>query len=237
MEVPMRILSALALSTALLVPMATLPSAALADTAGSITVTGSATVNVVPDMATISLGVTTTGDTAAAAMAANNDAVSAVIARLIAAKVADRDMQTSSLSVNPNWVTNAAGTGQEVKGYIASNMLMVQIRALDTTGAILDAAITDGANTLNGLSFGLQDQRPVEDEARKAAVADAVARAKLFAEAAGEKLGPIISITEGGGYVPPVAMMTKMAAASPVPVAAGEVGVSAAVTIVWQLVP
>ncbi len=228
----MRILTALALSTALVWPLA-----AVADTAGTITVTGSATINVVPDMATVSLGVTTTGDTAGAAMAANNDAVSAVIARLIAAKVADRDMQTSSLSVNPNWVTNAAGTGQEVKGYIASNQLTVQIRALEGTGTILDAAITDGANTLNGLSFGLADQRPVEDEARKEAVADALARARLYAEAAGEKLGPIVSISEGGGYVPPMPMLSKMAGDAGVPVAAGEVGVSAAVTIVWQLVP
>ena len=228
----MRILTALALSTALYLPVA-----ALADTAGTITVTGSATINVVPDMATVSLGVTSTGETAGAAMSANNEAVSAVIARLIAAKVADRDMQTSNLSVNPNWVMNAAGTGQEVKGYVASNQLTVQIRALETTGVILDAAITDGANTLNGLTFGLQDQRPVEDEARKAAVADALARARLFAQAAGEKLGPIVSINESGGYVPPLPMTSKMAGDSAVPVAAGEVGISAAVTIVWQLVP
>ena len=232
MEDQMRIFTALALSTALLGPMA-----AVADAAGTITVTGSGTVNVVPDLATITLGVTTTGDTAAAAMAANNEAVSAVIARLIAAKVSDRDMQTSSLSVSPNWVTNAAGTGQEVQGYVASNMLTVQIKALETTGDILDAAITDGANTLNGLSFGLQDPRPVEDEARKAAVADALSKARLLSEAAGEKLGPIVSIAEGGGYQPAMPMMTKSLSDSPVPVAAGEVGISAQVTIVWQLNP
>lgn len=228
----MRILTAFALSTALMLPVA-----ALADTAGTITVTGNATVNVVPDLATISLGVTTTGDTAAAAMAANNEAVSAVIARLIAAKVADKDMQTSSLSVNPNWVMKADGTGQEVKGYVATNMLTVQIKALDTAGAVLDAAVQDGANTLNGLSFGLADPRPVEDEARKEAVADALARAKLLAEAAGEKLGPIVSITEGGGYQPPMPMMSKMAGDSAVPMAAGQVGISASVTIVLQLKP
>lgn len=227
----MRILTVLALSTACLMPIPVLADAA----AGTITVTGSATVNVVPDMATITLGVTTNGDTAAAAMAANNEAVSAVIARLIAAKVADRDMQTSSLSVNPNWVTNAAGTGQEVKGYVASNMLTVQIRALDTTGAVLDAAITDGANTLNGLTFGVAEERPVEDEARKRAVADAVARAKLLAEAAGEKLGSIVSITEGGNAQPFPGVMFKAADSARVPVAAGEVGISSTVTIVWQL--
>lgn len=227
----MRILTAFALSTACLMPIPVLADAA----AGTITVTGSATVNVVPDMATITLGVTTNGDTAAAAMASNNEAVSAVIARLIAAKVADRDMQTSSLSVNPNWVANAAGTGQEVKGYVASNMLTVQIRALDTTGAVLDAAIADGANTLNGLTFGVAEERPVEDEARKRAVADAVSRAKLLAEAAGEKLGAIVSISEGGNAQPFPGVMFKAADSARVPVAAGEVGISSTVTIVWQL--
>lgn len=227
----MRFLTVLAMTTAL-----ALPGVAMAE-AGTITVTGTATINTVPDLATVTLGVTTLGETAAAAVAANNEAVSGVIGRLIAAKVADRDMQTSNLSVNPNWVAKADGSGQEVKGYVASNLLTVQIRALDTTGAVLDAAIEDGANTLNGLSFGLQDQRPVEDQARKAAVADALARAKLLAEAAGEKLGPIVSITEGGGYQAPMPMMTKMERDSAVPVAAGEIGVSASVTVVWQLNP
>jgi uncharacterized protein YggE len=190
---------------------------------------------VVPDLATITLGVTTTGDTAASAMAANNEAVSGVIAKLIAAHVADRDMQTSSLSINPNWVANGDNTGQVIKGYIASNMLTVRIKALETTGAVLDAAITDGANTLNGLTFGLQDQRPTEDEARKAAVVDAVARAKVLADAAGAKLGDIQSINEGGAAQPgPMPMFKTMDAAS-VPVAAGEIGISASVTIVWAL--
>ena len=226
----MRILTTLAVTTALLMPIS-----ALADTAGTISVTGSATINVVPDMATITLGVTTTGDTAAAAMVANNAAVSAVIARLIAAKVADRDMQTSNLSINPNWVANAAGSGQQVKGYVANNMLTVRIKALDTTGAVLDTAVTDGANTLNGLTFGLADQRPTEDEARKAAVADALARAKLLAEAAGAKLGDIQSISEGGQSQPgPTPMFRAMDSAS-VPVVAGEIGISASVTIVWAL--
>ena len=226
----MRLLPVLGLSTALLMPLA-----AWADTSGTLTVTGSATVNVVPDMATITLGVTTMGDTAASAMAANNEAVSGVIARLIAAKVADRDMQTSNLSLNPNWVANAAGDGQVIKGYVASNLLTVRIKALETTGTVLDAAITDGANTLNGLTFGLANPRPTEDEARKAAVADAMARAKVLADAAGAKLGLIQSITEGGAAEPGPLPMFKAMDAAAVPVAAGEVGISANVTIVWAL--
>ena len=228
----MRLLIAYAVIAAFLWPMA-----AFADASGTLTVTGTAIVNGAPDQATLSLGVTTTGATAAAAMGANNDAASAVIARLIAAKVAERDMQTTGLSLNPNWVMNAAGTAQEIQGYTASSTLTVRIDALDTAGAILDAAIADGANTLNGLTFGLTDPRPLEDDARKAAVADALARAQVLAQAAGETLGPIVSITEGGGGQQPMPMLFKAAADSAVPLAAGEVGVSAEVTIVWQLKP
>jgi uncharacterized protein YggE len=228
----MRLLTACALVATLLWPLA-----AGAEASGTLTVTGTATLNAVPDQAILSLGVTTTAATAAAAMAANSDAASAVIARLIAAKVADRDMQTTGLSVNPNWGTNAAGTAQEIQGYTASTTLTVRITALETAGRLVDAAIADGANTLNGLSFGLADPRPVEDQARKAAVADALARAQILALAAGTHLGPIVSISEGGGGQQPMPMLYKSAADSAVPLAAGEVGVSAEVTIVWQLLP
>ncbi len=228
----MRLLIPCAVVAALLWPLA-----AVAEGSGTLTVTGMATVNAVPDQATLSLGVTTTGETAAAAMAANNDAASAVIARLIAAKVADRDMQTTGLSLNPNWVMNADGTEQVIQGYIASSTLTVRIEALETAGLVLDAAVTDGANTLNGLTFGLANPRPIQDDARKAAVADALARAQVLALAAGETLGPIVSITEGGGGQQPMPMLFKAAADSAVPLAAGEVGVSAEVTIVWQLNP
>ena len=228
----MRVLIRFAVMAALL-----WPAACMAEGVGTLTVTGVATVNAAPDQAILSLGVTTTGPTAAAAMAANNESASAVMARLSAAKVADRDMQTTGLSLNPNWVMNAAGTAQEIQGYVANAVLTVRIAVLDTAGSVLDAAIADGANTLNGLTFGLSDPRPVEDEARKAAVADALARAKVLAAAAGATLGPILSITEGMGGQQPMPMLYKAAADSTVPLAAGEVGVTAEVTIVWQLLP
>lgn len=215
----------------------TLSSLALPAVAGpgTISVTGTGTVSVVPDMATLSLGVTTTGKTAAEAMAANNEALTAVIGRLIAAKVADRDMQTSNLSLNPNWVMKADGSGQEVQGYVASNQLTVRIRDLASVGAVLDAAVQDGANTLNGLTFGLADDKDEQDGARKAAVADALARAKVIVAAAGAKLGPIVSISEGAGYQPPMPMASFKADMAAVPVAAGEIGIESQVTITWEL--
>jgi uncharacterized protein YggE len=217
---------------ALLVSALTVPAVA---GPGTISVTGHGTVAAVPDMATLDLGVTTTGASAAAAMAANNEALTAVIGRLIAAKVADRDMQTSNLSMNPNWVAKADGSGQEMQGYVVSNVLTVRVRDLGTVGAVLDAAVTDGANTLNGLVFGLADDHDEQDSAKKAAVADAMARAKLLAETAGAKLGSIVSIAEGSGYQPPMPMASFKADAGAVPVVAGEIGVQSDVTITWEL--
>ena len=240
----MRILFPLLLAATLsLAPLTAALTAALAETGPSLTVTGPtltvtgiATIETTPDLATLSLGVSTTGATARAAMAANSDAVAAVIARLKSAGVADRDIQTSNLSLNPNWVTNASGTASEVQGYIVTNMVSVRIRAIATTGTVVDAAISDGVNTLNGLYFSLQDTRPAEDEARKKAVADALARATLLAEATGTRLGPILSVTEGSDAASPQGPMYRMSdATGAVPVEAGSVGVSASVTIVFQI--
>jgi len=229
----MRKLSHLALAIALtFAAVAAQADSTLA--AGTLTVTGTASVAAAPDMATIQLGVTTNGAMAGAAMTANSTALAAVIARLQAAGIEAKDYQTSNLSLNPNWVNNAAGTGSEINGYIATNLLTIKVRAVDQVGAVLDAAITDGANTLNSLTFGLQNPRPVEDEARKQAVADAVARATLIATAAGAKLGAIQSISEGGNTDMPIPMY-KMAADAAVPVAAGEVATTASVIIVFQL--
>ncbi|WP_226341087.1 SIMPL domain-containing protein [Gemmobacter serpentinus] len=206
-------------------------------TAPMIQVTGEGRVASAPDMAVISLGVTTEGDNAAEALAANSAAIARVIDNLRAAGMADRDIQTSGLSINPNWQSDMSKGGSTISGYIASNMIAVRVRALDTLGATLDAAVKDGANTLNGVEFALQDPAPALAEARKRAVADALAKAQLMAEAAGAKLGAIQSIVEGGGEMPPMPMMRMAAEASAgaVPVAAGETATQARVTIVWQL--
>ncbi len=232
----MRILSPLLLSAALC--LAALTQAQAQTMAQTLTVTGNATVETVPDLATVSLGLTTSGATAGAAMDANSDALATVISRLKAAGVDGRDIQTSNLSLNPNWVTNATGTASEVQGYVATNLVTIRIRAIDTTGTVLDAAIGDGANTLNGLYFSLADPRPAEDEARKQATADALARAELLAGAAGVNLGPVLSISEGSYAAPMPAPMYRMAeAASAVPVEAGTVGITASVTLVFQINP
>ena len=96
--------------------------------------------------------------------------------------------------------------------------------------------MTDGANTLNGISFGLADPVPSTDEARKAAVVDARHKAELYAAAAGVKVGKVVSINENGGYAPPMMRAEAMAGKSDaVPVQAGELSIGASVTVTFEL--
>ena len=230
----MRILSA-ALMTAALVAA---PVAAQADdhAPATITVTGEGTVTAAPDLATVSLGVTTQGTTAAEAMSANSAALALVLERVKAAGVEDRDIQTSTLKLNPNWAGTDGSGVPMIRGYVAVNTVQLRVRDLEKLGPVLDAAVTDGANTLNGISFGLAAPEPAMDEARKEAVAAARARAELLTDAAGVGLGRIVSISESGGHAPPMPMYRMEAAmASPVPVEGGEVGVTASVTITWEI--
>lgn len=222
-----------AMSTALVLPLAAQAEAPVPQ----ITVTGEAVVQAAPDMATISLGVTTMGATGAEAMDANNAALARVIARLKAAGIEDRGLQTQNLSLNPNWSSyDSSGAPQKITGYTASNILSVKVRDLATLGDVLDAAVGDGANTLNGLTFELSQPRPAQDQARTEATRDARARAELLAEAAGVKLGRVLSITETQNYGQPMPVAYKADAAMSVPVQAGEVGMNASVTVVFEIV-
>ena len=229
----MRALSALILSTALALPMVA-PAHADELAQRTISVTGTGSVEAAPDMATLMIGVTSQAETAAEALAANTEATNAVIARLTASGVAARDMQTSNLSINPNWTGYDSST-PTIAGYVASNMLTVRVRALETTGTVLDAAVTDGANTLNGLTFGLADPEPAYNEARKEAVADARAKAELLATAAGVKLGHVLSIADQGAMTDPAPMYREAVSAAPVPVVGGELGLIANVSVTYAI--
>ena len=228
----MRLLNLLVVSAALALPLAT---SALAD-GNFITVTGEATVEVTPDMATISLGVTTTGANAVEAMAANSKALQTVIDRLKASGVEARDLQTANLSLYPNWASGGESySAQSIADYTASNMLNVRVRALDTLGSVLDASITDGANTLNGITFELAVPGPALDQARVAALADARARATVLVGAAGTKLGKIISVTENVGYSTPSPMFRSEGSDDKVAVAAGQIGMMSSVMVTFEM--
>jgi uncharacterized protein len=232
----MRILKAIILATSFCLPLAGQVMAQTQSPA-TISVSGEGRVASNPDMATISLGVTTFGDTAAAAMATNSEELAKVMANLTAAGIEAKDIQTTGLMLNPNWSYDASGTNGTINGYTAMNMVNVRVRALDSLGGVLDAAVKDGANTLNGLTFGIADPQPVNDEARKLAVADAVRKAGLLAEAAGVKLGSVMAISEQTGYTDPSPMLRADYSSAPkgVPVAGGEVAVTVMVNMTWAL--
>lgn len=202
-----------------------------------LTVSGEGRVDSVPDLATITMGVTNQAKNANDAMTATSTAVRAILDQLAADGIAPRDLQTRDLSLQPVWNNRNSNTqlDPEIVGFQASNTVIVRVRDLDALGGILDRVIQSGANTFQGLSFGLQDPAPVIEAAQRAAVVDARRKAELFAEAAGLKLGAVLQLSEAGGgsYPMPVARMEMSSA--PVPVAQGEVSTSASVNMVFVI--
>lgn len=206
---------------------------------GRLVVTGEGQIEAAPDMAIISLGVRTDAKTAGEALKQNSDRVATVLSGLTAAGVEARDMQTSGLSLGPQWenyVVNGEGRNRIV-GFTASNMVTVRVRDLPGLGRILDRVVANGANTFNGLQFDLQERRASLDEARRRAVADARRKAALYAEAAGVTLGPVLALTEPGtgGRPQPMFAREMSVASDKVPVAEGEIEISASVEIVFSI--
>ncbi len=211
---------------------------AAAPQAATITVTGHGEASGAPDMAVVTLGVRTEGEDAAGTLAANNDKQAAVIAALKEAGIEARDVQTSGLSLDQR-MSYPDGQAPQLVGYAASNMVTVRVRDLEALGALLDKAITAGATNLANLQFQREDDAALLDDARQAAVADAIHRATLYAEAAGVALGPVRAIREAPAHMPPqpMPMMARMAAdaQSAVPVEAGELGLSVEITVEFAL--
>ena len=210
------------------------------DAPRQITVMGSSQADAVPDRATITAGVETQAPTAAGALAANSETMAAVFAALEAAAVEKRDMQTSQLNLSPVYepFREGAEAPPQVVAYQASNMVTVRVRDLANLGKLIDALAGAGANRLYGIGFDVSEPGPSLDAARRKAVADARAKAELYAEAAGVKLGAIRSIGEtGGGPLPIFDRAMRAEAAAAVPIERGQTSVSATVQIVWEIGP
>lgn len=210
-----------------------------------LSVSGEGNVTAHPDMALITLGVVSEAESARAALADNNASMTRVIDALKAEGLQPRDLQTSGFSVEPVYSQRPSNYDgpepfrSEIVGYRVRNNLTVRIRDLERVGAILDQVITLGANSVSGPTFTVADPAPLDDEARRAAVKDALRKARLYAEAAGVELGPIFRIDEGYSRAPepiqPGAMMRMEAAASPVPIEGGELTFQAQVSVSWLL--
>ena len=228
---------------ALLLASAAIP--ALAQTAGAdpafsattLSLAASGEVKTTPDMATIAVGVDTTASGAGQAMSANAERMSRLIAVVKAAGVEPRDLQTSSLSLSPQTVTEE-GKAPRVSGYQASNQLSVTVRDLSRIGLVADAVVAAGATNIGQISFGVSNPLVAENAARLAAVKALQDKAALYAQATGYHVTRLINISEGaiGDSAPrPFRPMMAMRAVASTPVATGDVTIHVDVSGVFEL--
>jgi uncharacterized protein YggE len=191
-----------------------------------IEVSGEGSVRAAPDFARVTLGVTTAGKDARAAMVANAKQANALVALIKSEGVAPADIQTSDLSISPMFSKEPPGqaSAPTITGYSVSDSVTVTVRDLTSLGALLDNAVAAGANTVYGISYGENDPSALIDKARPLAVADAQRKAEIYALAAGAKIGRLMELTEEGG-ARPVAFAARTYAqgvAAPTPIEAGE---------------
>jgi uncharacterized protein YggE len=225
-------LAALALAAPALAEVATTP---ITGTELDVSATGTATRT--PDLAIISAGVVTQAARAGEAMSANAKAMAAAVAALKRAGVADRDIQTQSISLQPQY-RYGDNLPPVLTGYQASNRVTVRIRDMAGTGSVIDALVGAGANQIEGPTLTVDHPEAALDEARTRAFATARTRADLYARATGLTVRRIVKISESEASSPivrPMAMMMRAKAADTTPVEAGEQELSVTLSVVFEL--
>jgi uncharacterized protein YggE len=167
----------------------------------------------VPDIAIISAGVVTRSATATGALQEAADRMQRVATALRRAGVEERDIQTGTISLNPEY-RYPENQSPQLTGYSASNQLTIRFRDIRNSGKILDALVAEGANQINGPNLTIDKPEAALDEARAKAVAAGRARAELYARSLGMHVVRVVSVSESGGYAvppapPPVPMMAE----------------------------
>lgn len=233
-----RLIAALALCIATLGSLSTVARAQDQKSAppARIVVTGEGSVRAAPDYALISGGVTARAKTAQEAAAANAKQMTAVLAALREAGIAQPDIQTSRYSIQPVYAPPQQNAEPKLTGFSASNQIAAKVNDISRVGDIIDRLIGAGATDIGGVQFLHADLSKVLDGARQAAVADARRKAQLYAEAAGVRLGSVIWITEDSGFTAPYPMAALRASpAAPTPIATGEDTLRAQVTVGFDI--
>jgi uncharacterized protein len=205
------------------------------DIPAAISVTGEAQVSVPPDLAHIDAGVASDAKTAREASDANNVAMGKVLIALKGAGIDEKDIQTTRLSLQPEYAPNRSGPSPIV-GYRASNRVTIRLRDVNKVAAVIDTLVGAGANDIGNVSFSVSQASPPLDDAREKAVADARRKAEIYAKAAGVTLGAPLNISEEGTSAP--VLRSKMAvpmAAAPTPIAQGEETLSVSVSATWAI--
>jgi uncharacterized protein len=211
-------------------------TAAAENNASKLTVQGDGKVTASPDMATIVLGVETQNASAAGAVRENAGLMNKTINALKAAGIAENNIQTSSFSLTtmPEDQPKTASGKPKAPVFLATNQVTVKLNNTTEVGSVLDAAVSAGSNSIQQVSFDLRDPRPQNDRAMTLAIEDAQRQAEVAANAAGVKLGRVLEITEGYGYVAPTAKGALFANVA-TPIQPGELEVSASVTVIYEI--
>ena len=202
-----------------------------------IAVTGEATIDVAPDQAQLDAGVTTDAKTAREASDANNTAMGRVLLALQGAGVAEKDYQTSRLSLQPQYANNTGNRSgpNVVTGYRASNRVTVKLRDISKVANVIDAMVAAGANDIGGINFVVSNASKLLDDARPRAIADARRKAEIYATAAGVALGTPLSIRKAASRADAAARCRPTL--PPRPVAPGEETLHIAVSVSWTIKP
>lgn len=234
----MTIRTALAVTALLTAGAALAEPAAVSSTPTTLTVAAEGRVTRAPDIAEVSGGVVTSAPTAAAAMAENTVRMNAVVAAVKKAGIADRDIQTTGLNLQPQY-RYADNQPPVLTGYQVTNTVSLRLRKLGEAGRLLDTLVGVGANQIGGPNFSVDAADEALDEARVAAVKMARTRAQLYAQAAGLRIKRIVSISESGAIEPgprPMMVMARAVRMEAAPmVAPGEVALGVNVTMVFEL--
>jgi uncharacterized protein len=235
------------LLAALLLGAASLPTATYAQQSPSITqtiagarldISATGEVTRVPDIAIISAGVVSRSATATGALQDAADRMQRVLAALKRAGVEDRDVQTSNISLNPEY-RYVENQPPQLTGYTAANQLTIRFRDIRNSGKILDALVGQGANQINGPSLTIDKPEAALDEARARAIAAGRARAELYARSLGMRIVRVVSVSESGGYAapPPMPMYARaeIAQAADTKVVPGEQKLQVTLAMTFEL--
>jgi uncharacterized protein YggE len=202
-----------------------------------VEVTGEGSVSAAPDFAELTLGVTTTGKTAGEALAENTRSADALVALVKTEGVAPADIQTSTVSVSPMFSRPSPNqeTAPTVTGYTVANNVTVRVRDIPRLGALLDKAVTAGANSIYGIGFGHNNPSALLDKARPLAVADARRKAEIYGAAGGARVGRLMVLTEEAGRQPMAFSRAYAAAAPSPPIEAGEDKLTVTITARFEM--
>ena len=209
----------------------------IAGTRLDITATGEVTR--VPDVAVISAGVVSRAATASAAMQDAANRMDRVLAALKRAGIESRDIQTSSVNLNPEY-RYPENQSPQLTGYTASNTVTVRFRDIRNSGKILDALVSQGANQINGPNLTIDKPEAALDEARGKAIAEGRARAELYARSLGLHVARVVAVSESGGYAvpppaPPMPVMARAYDSAQTKIEPGEQKLQVTLTMTFEL--